>query len=393
MIEVNDNKIKKVDIVVGIPSFNEADNIGYVVKIIDLGLLKYFKDKKSVIINVDNNSSDDTRKVFLNTKTKNPKIYISTPSGVKGKGNNLRNLFLKMKSLKAKAGATLDADLKSISPDWIKCLIGPVLENYDYLTPVYHRNKEDGSITNRLCYPMIYGLLGYNIRQPIGGDMAFSKKMVDYWLGRKWPQPAKGYGIDIFMTLNAIKSGANLGQIYLGSKIHKPSAPKLDNMFLEVAETLFSFLDENRKLWPKKIKERKPFLVCKSGTKARYSKLSFDFEKTERKVFSEFSDNYQPLARFLSPELGFSLEDIFLKKKSLEISSKLWTEIVYQLLSLYQDNLARKRRETIIKLLRALYFGRNVSFIRENLNKSQEEAETIIQKEARHFFKARSYLL
>ena len=79
---------KKVDIIVGIPSFNEADTISFVVKQVDLGLQKYFKNSKSVIINVDNNSPDNTKQVFLKTKTKTPKLYISTPPGVTGKGNN-----------------------------------------------------------------------------------------------------------------------------------------------------------------------------------------------------------------------------------------------------------------------------------------------------------------
>ena len=41
---LNPQKVKKAEIVVGIPSFNEADNIGYVTKVVDDGLKKYFKN-------------------------------------------------------------------------------------------------------------------------------------------------------------------------------------------------------------------------------------------------------------------------------------------------------------------------------------------------------------
>jgi len=390
MIEINPNKIKKAEIVIGIPSYNEADAISNVVRQVDKGLEKYFSNKSAVIINSDNNSSDKTKEVFLAVKTKAPKIYISTPKGIKGKGNNLKNLFLKIKKLKAKAGATVDADLKSISPEWISCLIGPILKGYDYLTPVYHRHKYDATITNNLCYPLIYGLLGYNIRQPIGGDMAFSNKMVNYWLKQKWPQPAKNFGIDIFMTLNAIKSRGRIGQVDLGAKVHKPSAPKLDNMFLEVADTFFWFLSENKNLWNKKIKIKKPVLVCQVKNKEKYPVLDFDYKKIEKKVFFEFKKNYKALKPFISKDICFCLEEMFLKEKSLKIDSKLWPEIVYQFLAVYQKN--KKKREEVIKLLRALYFGRVVCFAKEVSSKNREQAEKIIQNQAHHFFKTRDYL-
>ena len=91
--EINPEKVQKADLVVCIPSYNEADSIGNPTKTASEGLVKYFPDKSSVIINCDNNSSDNTKQAFLDTPTEIPKIYISTPPKVKGKGNNFRNLF------------------------------------------------------------------------------------------------------------------------------------------------------------------------------------------------------------------------------------------------------------------------------------------------------------
>ena len=82
-----------VELIVGIPSYMEADTIGFVTKQIELGLQRYFSGMGAVIINVDNNSEDDTRGAFLSTETVTPKLYMTTPKGVKGKGNNLMNLF------------------------------------------------------------------------------------------------------------------------------------------------------------------------------------------------------------------------------------------------------------------------------------------------------------
>ena len=73
---INPKKIKRADLVVGIPSYNEADSISYVVKKIDKGITRSFNGRSAVIINVDNDSSDGTREAFLKTPTRNPKIYI-----------------------------------------------------------------------------------------------------------------------------------------------------------------------------------------------------------------------------------------------------------------------------------------------------------------------------
>jgi len=391
MIENNPEKIKEAEIVVGIPSFNEADSIAFVTKQVDKGLQKYFSQKTAVIINSDNNSPDNTGKVFLQTETKTPKIYISTPAGQQGKGNNLRNLFLKIKDLGARAAMTVDADLKSITPEWVRCLLEPVVKEYDFVTPIYLRHKYDGLITNHLTYPLIYGLLGYNIRQPIGGDMSFSKRVVEYWLKQEWAATTKGYGIDIFMTFNAIKSGFKLAQVNLDSKVHKPSSLKSGNMFLEVAETLFAFLSVNKDLWQKKIELRNPSLVCQTNNKVLIPKPPLiNYEEIEETALADFSDNYEHVKKHISFELRKPLEKMFLREKSLEIDMALWTKIVYQMFYLYQTG---SNKESIIKLLRILHLGRMATVIKESSDKTDVESEKVTQTQSCHFFETRNYLL
>jgi hypothetical protein len=66
----NPDKVRRAEIVVGIPSYQEKDSIGFVTGVVDAGLEKYFGRKDCVIINVDNNSPDDTRGAFLKTETR-----------------------------------------------------------------------------------------------------------------------------------------------------------------------------------------------------------------------------------------------------------------------------------------------------------------------------------
>ena len=160
----NPSKVYDTEIIVGIPSYNEADAIDYPTSIASQGLAKYFPKKKSVIINVDNNSPDGTKDVFMNTPTWVPKIYISTPEGVKGKGNNFKNLFEAAAELRAKAIVVVDADLKSITPEWIQHLGEPLFAGMNYVAPIYVRHKYDGSITNHIAYPLLRTLFGLQVR-------------------------------------------------------------------------------------------------------------------------------------------------------------------------------------------------------------------------------------
>src|SRR5512147_1675166 len=56
-------RIKTADILVGIPSFNNARTIGHVVRAVQAGLAKYFPDHKAVIVDSDGGSSDDTMQI------------------------------------------------------------------------------------------------------------------------------------------------------------------------------------------------------------------------------------------------------------------------------------------------------------------------------------------
>ena len=67
-----------LDLVVGIPSYNEADNIDFVVRQVAQGLSRYFPHLDTAIVNTDNCFQDGTREVFLKSDSGSiPKVYPS----------------------------------------------------------------------------------------------------------------------------------------------------------------------------------------------------------------------------------------------------------------------------------------------------------------------------
>src|SRR3990172_13264639 len=169
-----DKLADKYDLVIGIPTLNEEDNISLITKIIDKGLTDYFKDKRALILNVDSNSEDQTREVFSRTHTKNKKRSLLAKYEPAGKGANIFTMIDFGLERGVEYFCTVDADIASASPKWLNKLIRPLIDDKaDYVAPVYKRNRYEGNTTNHLCVPVLNNLYNVPIRQPIGGEFAF----------------------------------------------------------------------------------------------------------------------------------------------------------------------------------------------------------------------------
>jgi len=112
----------------------------------------------------------------------------------------LRSVFEAARTLHVRACAVVDADLRSITSDWVRYLLDPVINHdYQFVSPVYLRHKYDATITNNIVYNLTRALYGKRIRQPIGGDFAFSSEVgrffaeQDVWRPT-WPATASIFG-------------------------------------------------------------------------------------------------------------------------------------------------------------------------------------------------------
>ena len=170
--EASVRSVNEAEILVGIPSYNNADTIGHVVRAVSAGLAKYFPGRRAVLVNSDGGSSDGTSEAvsqavvdygaMLISDHQNPLQKIITPyHGIPGKGSAFRTIFEIARRVNAKACAVVDSDLRSITPEWIELLLRPILEEgYDYVAPYYLRHKYDGTITNSIVYPLTRPLYG-----------------------------------------------------------------------------------------------------------------------------------------------------------------------------------------------------------------------------------------
>lgn len=215
------SSLSDVDVLVGIPTRHEADRIAAMTTVVDEGLTRYLPDRRAVIVNLDNCSSDGTGLRFHDTVTSTPKLYCSTPRGVTGKGRNVANVIHLARYCQARAVVLIDADVTSATPEWVARLLRPVLDGQADLVHPFYQTSQGGPLTNLLCYPIVRGLLDADIRQPIGGELALSASFVRHLAEEPLPASALGYGIDIHLTTEAAALDLPMACAPLGQKIHR----------------------------------------------------------------------------------------------------------------------------------------------------------------------------
>jgi glycosyltransferase involved in cell wall biosynthesis len=379
------------DIVVGIPSYNNSPTIGHVVQAAHAGLLKYFPERRALIVNSDGGSADgtrqavlesrlDTQSLLLVTHPLHPVNRLSTPyHGLPGKGSAFRTLFRITELVQARALAVVDADLRSITPEWIDLLLRPILDReFDFVAPYYKRHKYDGTITNSIVYPLTRALYGRRVRQPIGGEFGISGTLSRHFLTRDvWATDVARYGIDIWMTTTAIAENFRVCQSYLGAKIHDPKDPgsDLSDMLAQVVGSVFSMMDDYANVWrnvlgslptpllgfsfevglePVPVNIARMFAAYQQG--CRDLRSIYEQVLTHEQVRSLITLAAMPVEQFAFPDV-------------------LWVGIICDFALAFHRRIMD--REHLVKSLTPLYLGWVASFAR------QTEAETAAQVEDR----------
>lgn len=230
-------------IAVCLPSYNEASNIQNITEIVDRGLAALLTKKnglEAVIVNVDSDSSDGTNRMFEETDTMHQKHSIIV-TGEGGKGKNILEFCRYVVEHNIDYCITIDTDITSADPSWVEKLTTPMIQGGAvYITPLYERSRFEGSSTNHFTFPLVYALTGQVVRQPIAGDFGFTLQLATEMVNSSFinTKSVQKYGIDIFMTMTAIRIGKYITNVNLGKKIHAPSFNKLEYMFPQIAASV-----------------------------------------------------------------------------------------------------------------------------------------------------------
>ena len=389
-------EIERADILVGIPCYNNEGTITHVIQMVSHSLFRHFNDLRSVIMIADGGSTDDTREVAKEFQIKpwQEKI-VSIYRGPAGKGSAFRSVFEAAKRLKVKACVVVDSDLRSITSDWVKYLLDPILEkDYQFVSPVYSRYKYDATITNNIVYNLTRALYGLRIRQPIGGDFAFAGELAAYYIEQDvWETDVARYGIDVWMTTNAITNNFKICQSNLGVKIHdaKDPAESLGPMFRQVVHTLFVLMEQNKAVW-KAVKGSRtvPMFGLKKFLEPEPIQVDLGRLVTEYKTgFRQFKGLYRDI---FSPDCFIQLKECAAKAKTKFIMpNSIWVMVLYETAATFHR--WTFNRTQLVNLVTPLYLGRVASFINQTRKMSSSQAEELVEEQAQVFEDHKDYLI
>lgn len=398
--------VGEVDIVIGVPTHNNARTIEPVIQAIQAGILKCFPRERAVIINADGGSRDGTPDLFTGAAISDvrhaSKLYtLRTLHSISARygdgadpGTALRTILAASDLLRAKACVIISPESTTIEPDWVQHLATPIYkDNFDLVAPLYRRHKFEGLLMRNLLYPMIRAVYGYAVREPYASEFALSDRLVtDFLASETWDNEAERISPEICLTTRAIGADFRLCQSFLGTKAPMDApAPDLVSAMRRTAGVLFTSIDRQFPFWstnssPHEIK------TFGSASEVNLEPVSVD-RKRLHEMFVTGVAELQPVFRsILSPPTLEELQRIAAcGPGEFKYTSELWAKTAYEFAASYHQSVIN--RDHIMQALVPLYRGRTLSFICENENSSAEQIESSVESQCLEFVRHKPYLL
>jgi len=398
--------VGEVDILVGLPTHNNAKTIGSIVQTIQTDILRGFPRERTVIINADGGSRDGTPELVtevsiddvrpasnlnaLRTLHSISTRYATSPES----GVALRTILAAAELLRAKACVVLSPESANIDSEWLSKLLLPIYrDGFDLVTPTYRRHKLEGLLITNLVYPIVRALYGVRIREAYASEFGFSGRFGSQFLGQNvWNDGTDSAGIELRFTLAAITGGYRVCQSFLGDKDHiERRGADLVPALRQTAGALFSALDADFRAWSGVVGSQ-PVPTTGAEQKLLLESVRVNGKRL-REMFStgvaELDSVFQSI---LSPSTLAELQRIArLQEEEFHYPAELWVRTVYEFAAAYQKSVIS--RDHVIQALAPLFRGRVLAFVIENRNASADDVENNIEGLCLEFERLKPYLL
>jgi hypothetical protein len=374
--EVRDavERIGTADLVVGLATSGPIPAQASVAAAVRGGLDAHFSGQAAAVVHVDQAPAEGTTAAVA-AAFGDLRVVSVTPAGPTGGGDDeldwagaVRSVLTVGRMLGARATVMLNADLSSMTPEWLRGLAAPVLkEDYGLVLPLYRRYRYDGTLTQALVVPLIRGLFGRQLAHPLAEEFACSGPAADLFLKQAvWDTDLGRHGLEFWLPATAIEQGLTMCQAVLGPRTvaasAHPPAP-LGRTVGRVAGALFALAERSESFWLD-IRGSEPVVSfgvppepLPGGPAVDPSLMQVAFAQGVRDLLPVWE-------RILAPEnLGEVLE---LSDRTLDrfrVSDRLWTRIVYDFLLAYRARVVYRSHAT--QSLAPLYLGRAASVVLE----------------------------
>lgn len=381
-----------VDILVGVPTLNNASTVVDVVRAAQAGIGKYFPRARALIFNADTGSDDGTPALVRDATTDDTGTVsaskplrtthrITTPyHGLPGKGSAMRMIFAVADLLSADAVVALDPNVTSIMPDWIPALASPVRDGHaDLVAPRYPRAVTDAPLVTQLVRPLVRATYGWTLYEPLMGEFGCSRAFATHCLEMPaWGSGATPDGVDMWLATEALARGFRPAQAALGPRQLGPSRkrPALPDVFQQVMEAVCACLELHDGYW--RARGQTDPVPC-------FGTLGGAVDTGPRPDVTGMAEAFARDVAALHPVLRTVLSEPTLAGVSaaaaapsrLVYDDDLWAATVFEFLLAYHR--AVMTREHVTQTLLPLYLGRTAAFLREHATSGPATVEAALE--------------
>ncbi|MBO8126462.1 MAG: glycosidase [Firmicutes bacterium] len=335
----------EVDIVIGVPFYNEEKEIGPAIEALQSGLEKYCPECRALIVCVGSAAGHRALEKLAESKAVSgkPEVYtfLLDHDELLGKGWGVKALL--------KVAAALHADLALFEADflasvgevdsyqWLRLLLDPIrIDGYDLSLGCFERHPFTDGLALHLVSPIIASTYGWHITDPLGDEMALSNDLVNRLISKSvnWFEDAYQYGVGIWILTTALAQEARICESSLGAKAPTRYNGKRELMGHQIIRTLFHQVKEHFPKW------------SKTGTVLRFpdaigvAKCASviadkpDFAAALRKFQKGFNASTANLLKRIIPSETFAKLNFLAEapREHFHFNDSLWAEVVYDLL-------------------------------------------------------------
>ena len=370
---------KEVDVVIGIPFYNEKDILSEVLKGVDEGLANLQNLHKSLIICVGDPSGVETLESIRRQNLKAPHLEFLMKPGSNGRGASIRAILEIANMIEADvvifAADLVQEEGRWLQPDWISRLIEPIRGEYDFVLTSFQRNYFAELLGSLFTAPLLEAFYRYNIKGSLSGVYAISHDTVeDYCTDIKfWIDVTREFGIDTWLVSRAMLWNKKICEVEFAAKLKETSLEKLDSVFKEIARSLFECIKRDADSWTgSRFIIRTPDIY---GSKTQDGTFKPTYSTQDLTLFRNsytLDKNFPDTAYYDSLYEGIAgLKSV--ADKDFRIEGKSWAEIVYRLLLKYWF-VTNVDRDDILSALTFAFNGR-VSTFMESIQSVDEQLE------------------
>lgn len=198
--------IRDIDVIIGIPFYNEKETLKNVISVAKSSL----KANRKLIVCVGDPAGEEALE-SIREHFGSEVVGFLMPLGVNGRGYSIRAILELARFFESDV-ILLEADLKSqedqgIKPSWVDRMASPIFGDYDMAIACFRRHPFEDIIGNILVSPIISTLYQTKFNDPLSGVFAITHDLVEEFCSEfdQCRKPLGGYGINTWIITTALK--------------------------------------------------------------------------------------------------------------------------------------------------------------------------------------------